>query len=284
MRPRWSARCVVMGNLERSDWSPRGWGRTACIVTADDGTYGVGFTIHHGPVTSIINDHLGPTLVGQNCMATERLWDVMQRSTAQYGTAGIASYAISAVDNALWDLKGKILGRPVYELLGGPQKDRIFCYASATDVGYGLENSIEWFLELGFRAVKVFLQYGPDDGLDGLRKNEDIVARAREQIGGEVELMVDAWTSPDAEYAIRLAGMLEPYRIKWLEDYLRPEDLGQLLQSAATTARGDSGDRRALVQHLPVRPRCGQRARGHRAARRAVGRRHIGQRADRPSR
>ena len=214
------------GDFQRPDWSPRGWGRTACIVTADDGTYGVGFTIHHGPVTSIINDHLGPTLVGQNCMATERLWDVMQRSTAQYGTAGIASYAISAVDNALWDLKGKILGRPVYELLGGPQKDRIFCYASATDAGYGLENSIEWFLELGFRAVKVFLQYGPDDGLDGLRKNEDIVAGAREQVGGEVELMVDAWTSPDAEYAIRLAGMLEPYRIKWLEDYLRPEDLG----------------------------------------------------------
>ena len=110
------------GDFQRSDWSPRGWGRTACVVTADDGTYGVGFTIHHGPVTSIINDHLGPTLVGQNCMATERLWDVMQRSTAQYGTAGIASYAISAVDNALWDLKGKILGRPVYELLGGTAK------------------------------------------------------------------------------------------------------------------------------------------------------------------
>ena len=126
----------------------------------------------------------------------------------------------------MWDLKGKVLGRPVYELLGGPQKDRIFCYASATDAGYGLQNSIEWFLELGFRAVKVFLQYGPEDGLEGLRKNEEIVARAREQIGDEVELMVDAWTSPDAEYTIRLAGMLENYRIKWLEDYLRPEDLG----------------------------------------------------------
>ncbi len=211
--------------FERAGWSPRGWVRTACTVTAQDGTRGVGFTIHSGPVSSIINDHLGPTLAGQNCMATEKLWDIMQRATAQYGTAGLASYAISAVDNALWDLKGKLLGRPVYELLGGPQKDRIFCYASATDAGYGLENSIEWFLELGFRAVKVFLQHGPDDGLDGLRRSEELVARAREQVGEGVELMVDAWTSSDAEFTIRLLQVLEPYRIKWFEDYLRPEDM-----------------------------------------------------------
>ena len=68
-------------------------------------------------------------LVGQDCMATEKMWDMMQRMTSQFGATGISSYAISAVDNALWDLKGKVLNRPVYELLGGPQKDRIFCYA-----------------------------------------------------------------------------------------------------------------------------------------------------------
>ena len=65
------------------------------------------------------------------------------------------------LDNALWDLKGKVLQRPVYELLGGPQKDKIFCYASNTDISYGTENSIEWFLELGFKAVKLFARYGP---------------------------------------------------------------------------------------------------------------------------
>ena len=57
-------------------------------------------------------------------MATEKLWDVMVRSTAAYGGQGLASYAISAVDTALWDLKGKLLQKPVYELLGGPQKDK----------------------------------------------------------------------------------------------------------------------------------------------------------------
>ena len=90
-------------------------------------------------------------LAGQNCLATEKLWDMMQRITTPYGTAGLASYAISAVDIALWDLKGKLLGHPVYELLGGPQKEQIFCYASNTDLSYGTENSIAWFLELGFR-------------------------------------------------------------------------------------------------------------------------------------
>ena len=86
-------------------------------------------------------------------MATEKCWDVMRRISAQYGTAGLASYAISAVDNAIWDLKGKLLGRPVYELLGGPQKESIPCYASNTDLSYGVEPAIEWFLEVGFKAV-----------------------------------------------------------------------------------------------------------------------------------
>ena len=81
-----------------------------------------------------------------------------RRSTAAPGSP---SYAISAVDNALWDLKGKLLGRPVYELLGGPQKESIPCYASNTDLSYGVEHSIGWFLELGFKAVKLFLRVRP---------------------------------------------------------------------------------------------------------------------------
>jgi len=182
-------------------------------------------TTSAGPLTSVINDHFAPVLRGQNCMATEKIWDMMQRISSPYGTAGLASYAISAVDNALWDLKGKLLGRPVYELLGGPQKDRIFCYASNTDISYGADNSIDWFLELGFKAVKVFLRHGPEDGIEGLRKNEELVATTREQVGDDVELMVDAWMSLTVEYTVRLAEALKPYRIKWLEDYLNPEDM-----------------------------------------------------------
>jgi L-rhamnonate dehydratase len=172
----------------------------------------------------VINDHLAPLVTGHNCMATEKLWDMMQRATASYGTAGLASYAISAVDNALWDLKGKVVGRPVYELLGGPQKDRILCYGSNTDLTYSTKDSIDWFLELGFRAVKLFLRHGPEDGVEGVRRSEELVARTREQIGSDVELMVDAWMSTDVEYAVRLCEALRPYRIKWLEEYLLPDD------------------------------------------------------------
>ncbi len=210
--------------LPRPSWAAP-WKRCACVVTAEDGTWGLGLTIHGGPVERVINDHFAPVLGGQNCLATEKLWDMMQRISAPYGASGLASYAISAVDLALWDLKGKLLGRPVYELLGGPQKERIFCYASNTDLAYGTEHSIAWFLELGFRAVKLFLREGPEAGVAGLRRSEELVARAREQVGGDVELMVDGWMSLDVEYTVRLAEALRPYRVKWLEDALLPNDL-----------------------------------------------------------
>lgn len=225
--PDWVSPTMRYPEFRKSDLTPGhgDWTHTACVATADDGTFGLGLGLFSGPVASIINDHIAPILRGQNAMAIEKAWDIMRRVTAQYGSHGLASYAISAVDNALWDLKGKLLDRPVYELLGGPQKEKIFCYASNTDTTYGRENSIGWFLELGFRAVKLFLPQGPHEGIEGLRKNEELVARTREQIGDDVELMVDAWMSLNVEYTVRLSQALKPYRIKWLEDYLLPEDM-----------------------------------------------------------
>ena len=128
------------------------WKRAAVLVTAEDGTTGFGVTIHSGPVVRVINDHFAPALTGQNCMATEKIWDMMVCMAAPYGTGGLTSYAISALDVALWDLKGKLLQRPVYELLGGPQKEKIFCYATGFDT--------EWYLELGLKATKIFAPFG----------------------------------------------------------------------------------------------------------------------------
>lgn len=191
------------------------WKRAAVIVTAEDGTTGFGVTIHSGPVISIINDHFAHALIGQNCMATEKMWDMMVRLAAPYGTSGLTSYAISAVDVALWDLKGKILQRPVYELLGGPQKDRIFCYATGFDT--------EWYMELGFKATKIFAPFGPEDGLEGLHKNVELVARTRETVGDQVELMLDCWMSSDEEYAVRLIELCRPFRLKWIEEFVPPD-------------------------------------------------------------
>jgi L-rhamnonate dehydratase len=204
----------------RSGWSqgsPQWSERVACIVTAEDGTWGLGLTLHSGPVCPIINDHFGPHLEGENCMATEKLWDMMVRLTAHYGSAGLASFAISAIDTALWDLKGKLLKRPVYELLGGPQKDKILCYATGADTS--------WYMDLGFKATKIFAPCGPHEGIEGMNRVEELVAKTRDLVGNDVELMLDGWLSWDVEWTVRMAERLRPYELKWIEDYLPFDDL-----------------------------------------------------------
>ena len=193
------------------------WKQAACLVKAEDGTTGFGLTGYAGPVTAIINEHLRDHLVGRPLAATEKHFDVMCRISAAYGNAGVTACAISAVDLALWDAKGKWLGRPVYELLGGPQKERIPCYATGFD--------LEWYLELGFKGVKLPNPYGPQDGIDGLQQTVEMVATSRETIGNRIELMLDCWMALDVEYAVRLGEALRPYQLMWMEDFLMPDDM-----------------------------------------------------------
>ena len=201
---------------KRSSWMAN-WPTVGCVVTAEDGTFGFGVGGYSGPVCPIINEHFAEHLVGENCFATERHFDVMMRISSPYGSVGLTSYAISAVDLALWDLKGKLLGRPVYELIGGPQKEKIFCYATGFD--------IPWYQELGFKAYKLPMTHGPVDGIAGLNAAEKMVAEARERIGDEAELMLDCWLALDVEYTVRLAERLRPYRLRWIEDFLLPEEM-----------------------------------------------------------
>lgn len=200
----------------RSLWTPNRWEEVWCKVTLEDGTWGLGSTSHGRPVAAIIDDHLAPNLIGEDGFAIEKLSDMMFRMTKPYGSTGLAAYAVSAVDLALWDAKGKALGQPVYRLLGGPHKEKLFCYATGNDV--------DWYQELGFTAFKLACPYGPADGLDGIRKNEELVAKTREQIGDDCELMLDCWMAFDVEYTVRLAETLRPYRLKWMEECLIPED------------------------------------------------------------
>ncbi len=204
----------------RNLWLPK-WESAWCQVTAEDGSFGLG-TLPFARALAPVVEHLASQLQGEECMAVEKLADMMFRLTKPYGTVGMASYAISAVDLALWDLKGKILGQPVYRLLGGAQKDRIFCYCTGNDV--------DWYRELGFRAFKLACPYGPADGLDGIKRNQDFVARARETIGEQCELMLDCWMAFDVEYAVRLAEALRPHRLRWMEECLIPEDLDAHLE------------------------------------------------------
>lgn len=221
-RPPWTKDAEVAGPMSgyarfkrlRASW--RLDGSVGCLVTADDGTTGFGVSRHGNAVISLINDHFAPLLVGEDALATERLWDMMMRMSMPYGSAGLASYAISAVDLALWDMKGKILGQPVYSLAGGPARESQFCYATGNDT--------EWHMELGFQATKLACPYGTFDGLDALSRNEDFVAETRALIGDRIELMLDCWLAFDVEFAVRQAELWRPYRLKWIEDCLNPDN------------------------------------------------------------
>ena len=223
-RPSWAEQAEVANPMSRfpkvkrhrSLWLPKTWEEVWCKVTLEDGTWGLGSTGNGRAAAAVIDDHLAPQLIGEDALAIEKLSDMMFRLTKPYGSTGLASYAISAVDLALWDAVGKLLEKPVYSLLGGPHKERMFCYATGNDV--------DWYLELGFRAFKLACPYGPADGLDGLRKNEELVAKTRELIGDQCELMLDCWMAFDVEYTVRLAEALRPYRLKWMEECLIPED------------------------------------------------------------
>ncbi len=118
-----------------------------------------------------------------------------------------------------------MFNKPVYEIIRGPQTEKLSCYVSNTDHSFGTENSIEWLLELGFKAVKLLLREGPDAGLPGLNRTEELVAKTREQVGPDVEIAVDCWMSMNTDYMVRLAETLRPYKIKWLEEYMLPEDM-----------------------------------------------------------
>ena len=129
-------------------------------ATAEDGTWGLGECYFGAPVAALIDHCYAPLLEGRDCMALELLNDLMWRGSQQFGATGIASVARSGVDLALWDLKGKLLGQPVYSLLGGPCRDKVPLYATSDD--------LEWSMELGFKSFKISNPVQYVMGLDGL--------------------------------------------------------------------------------------------------------------------
>lgn len=196
--------------------------RTLARITTDSGIVGIGVGGGGAPSCHIIEHHLKPLLLGRDPRDTELLWDLMYRATLPYGRKGLPIMAVSALDNALWDIKGKAAGAPVYVLLGGKTRGsgagppRIPLYASG--------NRTEAYVPLGFQRNKVFMRYGPHDGATGMRRNEDQVAAARDALGPDRLLMVDAWMGWDVPYALAMAERLRQYEVYWLEEPLFPDD------------------------------------------------------------
>jgi L-alanine-DL-glutamate epimerase-like enolase superfamily enzyme len=136
--------------------------------------------------------------------------------------------AISAVDNALWDLRGRYFNTPVYRLLGGPTRSSVTCYGST--LGYSLEPErvkarSAALKAAGFLHQKWFMGWGPSHGNEGLKKNVAMVRHLRESVGDEVDLMFDAFMGWDLNYAIGWAKQVEQYRPRWIEEAFHPDKL-----------------------------------------------------------
>jgi L-rhamnonate dehydratase len=198
----------IPGGLEGEIW---------VRVTAEDGTWGLGQTHWGHLIEPIVRHSLAPLLIGRDCFAIEYLNDLMWRLTQRFGAIGLASVARSGVDQALWDLKGKLLGLPVYSLMGGPCRDAVDCYATTDD--------LDWAMELGFESFKVSNPVHYEHGLEGINRLEEKIAKAREQVGPNAELMFNPNMSFNAEFTVRLMERLRPYRLRWLEEPLIPGDL-----------------------------------------------------------
>ena len=165
---------------------------------------------------------LAAILTGMDPFDAEGIWQAMLHSTGWYGPGGVTRHAMSGVDMALWDLRGQAEGKPVRRFLRPDAVERVPCYASVLwpEEPALVRESALAFLAQGYRAVKY--GWGPM-GKDATR-DEELVAAAREALGPEVELMVDAGRAWDADTALARAECFARYGIAWLEEPLHPYD------------------------------------------------------------
>ncbi|MHB0868561.1 MAG: mandelate racemase/muconate lactonizing enzyme family protein [Chloroflexota bacterium] len=190
-----------------------------------DGLVGNGYayTIGRGgrAIQALIDRDLAPQLLGQPAEAVESLWEMMGRRLLYVGRGGLASFAIAAVDIALWDLRGLREGKPLYALVGGTPRE-IPAYGSGVDLPKPMDEllgQVEGFLRRGFPGVKVKV------GRREPGEDEQRVAAVRRLIGDGVDLMVDANMGWTAEEALEKGRRLQEYNPFWLEEPTIPEDL-----------------------------------------------------------
>jgi D-galactarolactone cycloisomerase len=210
--------------------------RKICIVRVTSDTGHTGWGEGYGPAGLVRAgiEHLTPFILGQNPLETETIWSIMYRRTLDFARRGILVSAMSAIDVALWDMKGKILDQPVHMLLGGKQRERVIPYATGMyftrgkNLGEMLAREAGKYAEAGYKGMKMKV---------GLCVEEDIenVRRVREAIGPDIDLMIDANHAYNLREAVRLAKAVEPYQIYWFEEPISPEYYGQYAELRTKT-------------------------------------------------
>ena len=190
---------------------------------------------------------LAAIINGMAAIDIDSVMAAMIDGTSWYGPGGVARHAMSGIDIALWDLRGKMEGTPVRKLLSPTAADRIPCYASVLwpERPEGVADSAQAFLEQGYKAVKYgWGPMGSDPQLD-----EELVAAAREALGSEINLMVDAGRAWNVRTALERVALFQPYRLFWLEEPLHPHDIagyGELTRAVSMPVA--AGEAMTLVE------------------------------------
>ncbi|MCC6178892.1 MAG: mandelate racemase/muconate lactonizing enzyme family protein [Chloroflexi bacterium] len=214
-------------------------------IDTDEGIHGIG-QVSSGPNSTVVAaaaSKIGPLLVGEDPSRIEYLWHKLYAGFNSLGSHGFVSALISGVDIALWDIRGKALGLPIYELLGGKFHDRLILYSNGWFTGCetpeDFARAAKATVDEGHSALKLdpfrrghtylsryAADYPPADDLVAV----DIVAAIREAVGPGVEIFIDAHGRFNLPTAIRLANRLAPYRIGWFEEPVPPENWDALAQ------------------------------------------------------
>lgn len=208
-------------------------------VKTDNGISGLGEVgiANWGAAVKAAIDHLAELVVGEDPFATENLWQRMFRRSF-FPADKVYSCAISAIDIALWDIKGKALGVPTYRLLGGPVRDRVVCYPhnGGGDLAQLVENCIETSKQ-GWKFCRFDFpgQHDPNDDkpYPSLLEPRESIALAveqvlavREAVGENINLCIDVHTRLDTTHAVELCKRLDPLDLFFIEDPLRSENPG----------------------------------------------------------
>ena len=194
-------------------------------IETDEGVTGVSGPMFYPSTAFFILTSLKPHLIGEDPLRTEYFWDVMYRSNLN-ARAGEFTAAISMVDIALWDLKGKYLNQSVCSLLGGPVQERIPCYASALCCSIEPDKvaaRVKEYMKNGYVGVKLFIRDGPSDGQAGVERIVELIKTARGEAGPDFKIMIDAWCSWDVPYTIKMAQLLADYDVEWFEEPVMPD-------------------------------------------------------------
>ncbi len=222
----------LVGATPEGGWStelrPEDSVHTLIAVHTDEGVSGLGGVFTNPGLVQAALNVLEPLYRGENALEPERVSEKLHQNTFWMGRGGSITHAISGIDIALWDILGKAAGQPVGRLLGGRYRERVRPYASILmDEPGPLTEHILRVKAQGFRAVK--MGWGPF-GRVSAAKDETIVKAAREALGDDGMLMVDAGASdafwPNGyKWAIRAAEMLVDYNVAWFEEALKPDAL-----------------------------------------------------------